>query len=98
MLTRVVKMTFLPEHTDTFIRLFDEHKLLIVSFPGCQKLEMHRDLNNPLIFFTISRWNSPEDLEQYRKSELFAQVWKQTKALFAEKAEAWSMQHHFISK
>jgi hypothetical protein len=31
-------------------------------------------------------------LNAYRNSELFAGVWGRTKVLFAEKAEAWSLQ------
>ena len=36
-------------------------------------------------------WESEEDLENYRKSELFTEVWDFTKQLFNDKPEAWSV-------
>ena len=43
------------------------------------------------MFFTYSYWNSENDLNEYRNSELFAKVWAETKPMFAEKAQAWSV-------
>lgn len=57
------------------------------EFPGCTHLEL---LNAGVVYFTYSRWNASEDLENYRNSALFAEVWSNTKALFAAPAEAWS--------
>jgi heme-degrading monooxygenase HmoA len=47
-------------------------------------------VNNPNIFFTYSFWQSQNDLEKYRNSALFKEVWSKTKKMFAEKAQAWS--------
>jgi heme-degrading monooxygenase HmoA len=43
------------------------------------------------VLFTFSIWDSEAALENYRQSDLFRDTWAKTKALFAEKAEAWSM-------
>lgn len=91
MITRIVKMTFKPEEVPTFLALFEKNKKLIASFEGCTHLELLNDVNSSNIFFTYSKWNGENFLENYRNSELFASVWKQTKVLFAEKAEAWSV-------
>ena len=47
--------------------------------------------NNPEIFFTYSYWNDEQDLENYRKSELFKTVWAKTKMFFNDKPLAWSV-------
>jgi heme-degrading monooxygenase HmoA len=91
MIKRIVKMTFRTDATDAFRKLFAENRHLIAGFPGCQSLELHSEINRPEIFFTISVWDSEDDLENYRRSELFASVWVRTKVLFAEKPEAWSL-------
>jgi autoinducer 2-degrading protein len=84
-------MTFYPEQVPVFLALFEKNKKLIRSFEGCTYLELLNDINNNSIFFTYSRWQDINCLENYRQSELFASVWKQTKVLFAEKAEAWTV-------
>lgn len=84
-------MHFAPEHTEAFQLIFAENRDRIASFPGCESVNLHRDLSNPDIFFTISIWRSEDDLENYRRSELFSSVWARTKVLFAGKAEAWSL-------
>lgn len=87
---RLVKMTFRPEETEAFEALFEEVRNRIRSFPGCKHVELLRDIDRSNIYFTRSEWDNPESLELYRKSELFADTWKRTKALFMDKAEAWS--------
>lgn len=91
MFTRIVKMEFIPEDIPTFLANFEEIKSKIRNFPGCTFLELYRDKSNETIFFTYSRWKVVNDLEAYRKSELFGKVWKQTKSMFQKKAEAWSV-------
>lgn len=91
MLLRIVRMTFKTEEVDNFLRLFDEHKEAIRESDGCTGLELMRDKDNPMIFFTYSRWHTKENLEAYRKSELFKKIWPKTKSMFSERAEAWSV-------
>ncbi|MCR9154514.1 MAG: antibiotic biosynthesis monooxygenase [Bacteroidetes bacterium] len=90
MIVRIVKMTFREEEVPEFLANFHEHKARIRAFSGCERLLLLKDLNKPNIYFTYSWWHSEEDLERYRHSSLFKGVWAFTKALFAEKAEAWS--------
>ncbi len=98
MLTRIVKMTFAPEKVNDFLSLFNANKHLIASFEGCSLLELHRDINSPTVYFTYSKWQSEKHLENYRNSELFNSVWRQTKVLFAAKPEAWSISGVFSSE
>ncbi len=96
MLTRLVKMNFKEENVNEFIEIFHANKNFIAAFEGCHSVELQRDINTPTIFFTISKWRSEEDLENYRKSELFKGVWAKTKILFASKAEAWTLDNSKI--
>ena len=91
MITRIVKMSFSTDKTIEFIELFHSVKHKIVQFPGCKGVDLLRDVNNPAVFFTYSKWESINDLENYRHSELFKTTWFKTKQLFNDKAEAWSL-------
>lgn len=91
MLVRIVKMTFLPSKIEEFLSNFENTKEHIRNFPGCFLLELYRDKTNTTVFFTYSYWNDETDLENYRHSELFKTVWSQTKPLFSEKPQAWSV-------
>lgn len=91
MVVRLVKMTLRPGEVKNFQALFGEWRHEILDSPGCLRLELLHDKHDPRIFFTHSYWATEEDLEQYRRSEVFARVWPVTKALFAERAEAWSL-------
>lgn len=91
MLVRIVKMKFKPDAVEAFQDLFQNNKEKIRQFEGCQHLELYQELNDKTIFFTYSFWASESDLNSYRHSALFTEVWKATKAGFSEKAEAWSL-------
>jgi hypothetical protein len=91
MFVRIVKMTFETNKIAIFTELFNKHKEQIRGFEGCTFLELYQDKNNSAIFFTYSYWETEAHLENYRNSALFAQVWKATKALFADKPQAWSV-------
>lgn len=91
MLTRIVKMTFEPENIPSFERLFEASEKGIRSFPGCLKVNLLQDLRDPTVFFTYSQWESETALEAYRQSEFFKGVWGETRTLFSERPEAWSL-------
>ena len=84
-------MTFEPEKTGEFLELFEKSKLRIRNFEGCSYLALLRDSRNDNVFFTYSIWEQPEELENYRNSELFKEVWSKTKKMFQQKPEAWSL-------
>jgi quinol monooxygenase YgiN len=93
MIKRVVKMTFREEDTDKFIRdVFDRSKQKIRAFPGCRHMELLRDTRHPNVLFTLSYWDDETALDQYRNSELFAETWVKTKALFSDRPQAWSLE------
>ena len=89
MVTRIVKMSFMPEKVEEFKLLFEQYKMQIASTEGCISLRMLQE-RNTTIFFTYSEWKSEAYLEQYRQSDLFATVWSKTKINFNAKAEAWT--------
>jgi heme-degrading monooxygenase HmoA len=91
MFVRIVKMSFHEENIPAFLENFDSIKEKIRSTEGNRFLELYQDKNNPCIFFTYSYWETEEDLENYRRSALFDEVWTFTKKLFNEKPEAWSL-------
>ncbi len=90
MLIRIVRMTFRPDKLDAFQALFDQSKHHIRAFPGNHHLELLRDPDHPHVRMTYSLWTSAEALEAYRQSDLFRTTWAATKALFAERAVAFS--------
>ena len=83
MLIRVVRMTFREDKTEDFLDIFKNSCAKIRGMQGCTHLELLQDANEPNVYSTYSIWNSEDDLNNYRRSELFGVVWKQTKALFA---------------
>ncbi len=91
MIKRIVKMTFRPDGLPTFLHeVFEPTKSQIRAFPGCQHMELLQSTDDPTTLFTLSIWDDEAALERYRQSELFQRTWARTKALFAQRAEAWT--------
>jgi quinol monooxygenase YgiN len=90
MIVRLVKLTFRSEETDNFLAIFDQVSDKIKACKGCLKLELLREKEEGNIFFTHSIWEDESDLEAYRNSDLFDSTWEKTKAMFSDKAEAWT--------
>lgn len=86
-------MTFEASEIESFKAFFSENKDFIRNFEGCQHLELFQDINQKNIFFTYSFWQNEEALNNYRNSDLFKRLWKNTKKMFTEKAEAWSVEN-----
>lgn len=91
MITRIVKMTFRPGTEADFQQVFRDSQPVIKTFAGCIEVNAFNDVANPLVYFTISKWESEDALNNYRSSEFFMQTWTKTKALFQDKAEAYSL-------
>lgn len=85
-------MTFKEENINDFLKLFETSRSKIAGMKGCSHLELMKDPNNTSIFFTYSIWDTEEDLNSYRKSETFENIWGQCKKYFADKPEAFSME------
>ena len=90
MIKRIVKLSFHPEHVPTFLSIFAESKSKIVAMPGCHSVALLRCTEPDFVFFTYSYWDSEEDLNAYRHSELFRRTWAKTKILFNDRPLAWS--------
>ncbi len=91
MLIRIVKLTIREENISRFELMFNQSKETIRNFDGCKHLELYHSVDDPRIFFTYSYWGSGADLEAYRQSDFFKNVWSKTRLLFEQKPEAWSL-------
>lgn len=89
MIKRIVKLSIRLEEQESFKKLFLQSKSIILSF-DCHHVECLQAIDDPSIFFTYSHWKSVESLDEYRHSKEFETIWKETKALFGDRAEAWS--------
>ncbi len=83
-------MTFAPTRVNDFLALFDATSTSIRRQRGCRHLELWRDERFPNIMTTCSHWDSAEDLDLYRRSELFNDTWARTKSMFAASPRARS--------
>jgi heme oxygenase (mycobilin-producing) len=92
MIVRIVKMHFKGGHVETFLEIFQQHKKAIRHVNGCTHLELLRDVHNPLSYTTLSHWDNERELEAYRNSELFKDVWGRVKVLFGAPTQAFSLQ------
>lgn len=92
MLVRIVKLSFQSEKIEEFLTNFEENKLKIRQFKGCEFLELYRDKSNTDTFFTYSYWATEDDLNNYRHSDLFKGIWAKTKPMFNAKPKAWSVE------
>jgi heme-degrading monooxygenase HmoA len=92
MIKRIVQLTLEPQFIEDFKVFFEERKTKIKGFDGCEFLELWQDVNEPNKFFTHSIWQTEHHLNLYRFSEFFKETWTLTKAMFAEKAQAWSVE------
>lgn len=90
---RIVRLSFHEDKIDEFIEIFESTKTQIRSFEGCTHLELMKDLHQPNVFYTYSKWVSDDALEAYRNSSLFKETWTKTKLLFNASASAYSLVH-----
>ena len=91
MITRIVKMEFSAVFVEDFKVLFADVNRHIANFEGCQSVKLLQHEANATTFFTISKWDDSNALENYRASSLFRDTWAQVKPHFTAKAEAWSL-------
>lgn len=93
MLVRIVRMEIAPESRADFEIIYYSSGPKVRGFYGCQHLELLTDLEKPNVFYTISHWNSADDLANYRKSALFKETWAAFKKLFTGKPIALSLEN-----
>ena len=88
---RIVRMEFTLASVEVFDEMFTDVKPLIEAMSGCQKVELLKTPGHPQIRTTFSWWASKNDLNTYRKSDLFKRIWPKTKAKFSGPPIAWSV-------
>ncbi len=64
---------------------------MIEQMPGCLSLHLFHDTNHKTALITYSCWQSEDDLNAYRQSDLFKNTWKSIKPWLVSKPTAWSM-------
>ena len=94
MLIRIVRMHFTEAGVNEFLEIFDAHKQAIRHFPGCTHLQLLQDEEDPCCYTTLSYWDHPASLENYRKSPLFNDVWSRVKTLFSKRTQAFSLKQY----
>lgn len=92
MVKRIVRLTIQPDKVEEFKKYFTASHSQIRSFPGCISVSLHHDVNQPEVMITYSKWDSENDLENYRNSELFKTTWQKVKPLFGGAPTAFTMQ------
>lgn len=92
MLVRIVQLYLIPEQTENFLKLYASHQSRISEMKGCLSLELLVVSEHQGHVATLSRWQEAQDLENYRNSEFFKNLWSQVKPLFAQSAKAVSYQ------
>ena len=91
MITRIVKLKFQEEYISEFKEFSKEIENVIRAQEGCLSLEILQDISDKSTFFTYSKWNSEDDLNKYRNSDFFKNIWPKTKQWFSGKPNAWSV-------
>ncbi len=91
MISRIVKMFFVDEKIDDFINVFEQSKIQIRNFDGCNHLQLLRHQQLKHVIYTYSIWESEAHLNLYRESELFKATWAKTKVLFCEKPVTYTL-------
>lgn len=92
MIKRIVMMELLPGKEALFLDIFEDVKKEIRTQAGCEGLEVLRsELEGHVSIWTISIWQSEDDLNAYRSSALFKKTWSAVKLLFSGKARAWTL-------
>lgn len=84
-------MHFTEAGVGDFLQIFEEHKTAIRNFEGCLHLELLKDVNDKLVYTTLSHWRDEASLDLYRASDLFTSVWGNVKTLFSKRAAAFSL-------
>jgi heme oxygenase (mycobilin-producing) len=98
MLIRIVRMHFTEAGVEEFLEIFNAHREAIRNFPGCTHLQLLKDADEPFCYVTLSHWQSEANLEEYRKSALFSNVWGRVKSLFSARSLAFSVEESYSTQ
>ena len=89
MIVRIVHLHIVSERIADFEAFVLPRMARIRMQAGCQKVDLFTGQQGH--FFTLSHWDAEKDIEAYRQSSLFAEIWPAVKPWFAAKVEAWTM-------
>lgn len=95
MITRIVKLEFQEDRIDEFLDFFETIKHVVNNFEGCIGMKLYQDIDRPNLVMTYSHWNSEDDLNNYRDSDAFGQIWPNIKPWFSAKPQAWTVSAYF---
>lgn len=98
MITRIVRLSIQEEEAAEFLKIFKETYNAIRFSEGCHELRLYRDINQPTIFITFSKWESEGALNLYRQSALFRSTWSTVKKMFKDSPVAFSMSEEYPSQ
>lgn len=88
-------MEFEEDRIGDFLSYFDGIKDRVNNFPGCYGMKLYQDINKSNVVFTYSHWESVDDLNNYRDSDTFGEIWPKIKMWFCNKPEAWTVNAYF---
>jgi (4S)-4-hydroxy-5-phosphonooxypentane-2,3-dione isomerase len=91
MIIRIVKLNIKSSEIQNFKNTFNKNRSKIIGFKGCIDVDLLQDKSNASIFFTYSKWENENSIENYRSSNIFKGIWSTVKPFFNEKAQAWSL-------
>ncbi len=90
MIIRIVELEINLEEMESAELLLIEVAPKVRGMAGCSYLEIIQDVHKLSRVTTYSHWDSEEDLNAYRDSEVFLTFWNSIKPMFQSKARAWS--------
>jgi heme-degrading monooxygenase HmoA len=79
MLVRIVKRSFHEDKISNFLENFELIKEKIRNATGNRLFKLYQGKTNQGNFFIYSYWKTEQDSENYRNSELFFEIWTDTK-------------------
>jgi len=92
MIKRIVRLTVRDEASmEAFRNIYAERNPFKNGVQGCMSVKIMKDVTEENIYYIVSHWDRPEDLEAYRQSDYFKETWPMVKAQLATRAEAFSM-------
>ena len=92
MITRIVRLTVKDDASkEAFRNIYQRRNPFKNGVKGCKAVNIMRDVMHKNIYYTVSQWDSVDDLEAYRKSDYFKETWPMVKAQLSQRAEAFSM-------
>ncbi|MDP6350350.1 MAG: antibiotic biosynthesis monooxygenase [Chloroflexota bacterium] len=97
MILRLVGLPVEPGQVAEMERAFAMARPRIAALPGCQQVSLLRtgEGEEP-DFLTLSVWDGRDDLEEYRRSDLFREIWPAIRATLRDKP--WAKTYDYVAE